>query len=213
MYCFYEIIFLVVVEWQIVLSTTPSHRSAVVVEMWNLPVVLNFSLILWSVDLGFGQLELCKNFVTTLDYDTLTVGSKKLVYFAQEKSFDEALVACEKIGMRLATIESQEENKAIFQFLHNRVWGVNGPSYDYTYWYMWCSAKQEKDAGYFTWKSTGKNVTYTSWGEGEPNGGKGESCVELRYITGDTLFWNDSLCFIKKRYICESTQKNVLSLE
>lgn len=160
-------------------------------------------LLLFRVDLGNGQLELCKNFVTTLDFDTLTVGNKKMVYFAQEKSWDDAFAACEKIGMRLVTIQNEKENEALFQFLHNRVWGVGGKPYDYTYWYMWSSGK--KAAGEpFQWKSTGQNITYTSWGEDEPNGGDSEACVELRFISWEKLFWNDSLCFIKKRYICES---------
>lgn len=163
---------------------------------------------------GSAQLELCKNFVTTLDFDTLTVGNKKMVYFAQEKTFDEALAACEKIGMRLVTIANEQENNALFQFLHNRVWGVKGTPYDYTYWYMWSAGKQDAGAGFFKWKSTGQNVTYTSWGDEEPNGGAtAEACIELRYISWTTLFWNDSYCFIKKRYICESEHKEGLSFE
>lgn len=169
-------------------------------------------VLLWRADLGSGQLELCKNFVTTLDFDTLTVGRKKMVYFAQEKSFDEAFEACQKIGMRLVTIQSEEENQALFQFLHNRVWGVGGKPYDYTYWYMWSSGKHG-DGENFMWKSTGQNVTYTAWGEGEPNGGSSESCIELRYISWDKLFWNDSLCWIKKRYICEAEHNENLSFK
>lgn len=148
-----------------------------------------------------------------MDYDTLTVGNKKMVYFAQEKTFNDAIIACETIGMRLVTIDSEEENKALFRFLNDRVWGVNGTAYDWTYWYMWSAGKKETGDGPFVWKSTGRNVTYTSWGEGEPNGGLGEACLELRYNTYDKLLWNDSYCFIKKRYICESVQKSALSYE
>lgn len=116
----------------------PCH--AVQSKMLTRVVVCAIALLLCTfVGLGTGQLELCKNFISTLDYDTLTVGNKKMVYFAQEKNFTEAMKACEIIGMRLVTIANEQENHALFQFLHNRVWGVNGKPYDYTYWYMWSS--------------------------------------------------------------------------
>lgn len=165
---------------------------------------------------GNGQLEICKNFISTLDFDTVQVGNKKMVYFAQEKTFDEALAACEKIGMRLVTIASEEENAALFKFLHNRVWGAK-TSYDWTYWYIWSSGKQVEGSHYFKWLSTGQNVTYTSWIEGEPSFSPGydgslePSCIELRYINHDKLLWNDSLCYIKKKYICELDHKDDLS--
>lgn len=73
--------------------------------------------------------------------------------------------------------------------------------------------KQEEGESNFVWKSTGENVTYTSWGEDEPNGGKTEACIELRYLSWDKLLWNDSLCFIKKRYICEAVGTHGLSFE
>lgn len=179
-----------------------SHFGSVLFAMSIRAVVL--CLVLASLaEWTSGQLELFKDVVPTLGVDELSVGNKTMVYFAREKSFDEALRACSELGMRLVTIANEEENKALFQFLHNRVWGVNGRSRDNTFWYIWSAGKQEEGAESFKWKSTGQNVTYSSWGAGEPNGGKSESCIELRYITGTTLFWNDSFCFIRKKYICE----------
>lgn len=141
------------------------------------------------------------------DEDKFQVGNKTMVFVPYEKSWTDALKVCTELGMQLVAIQTAEQQRAIEQFLHKRIWGSRKTVLDNVYWYLWTSGADVDSDGNFEWKTINKPVTFTSWGVGEPNGGTGESCIELRYVSSGSdrdLKWNDSLCWIKKRFICEN---------
>lgn len=142
------------------------------------------------------------------DEDKFQVANKSMIFIPYERSWTDALKMCTEMGMKLVSIESAEQQRGIEWYLHKRIWGARKTVLDYVYWNLWTSGADVDSDGQFEWKAINKPVTFAAWGEGEPNGGSGESCIELRYVapTGEReLKWNDSVCWVKKRFICEES--------
>ncbi|MBP7583083.1 MAG: hypothetical protein KBA61_03550 [Spirochaetes bacterium] len=100
---------------------------------------------------------------------------------------------CEVNGGRLASILSEEENRALFQHLGSS-WGFTGN--------LWIGFSDEEREGTFRWDN-GEPARYGNWCAGEPNnsGKDGEDCAHL-YTARNC--WNDFDCNARFGYICES---------
>lgn len=172
---------------------------------------MKFVLVLISVALlvvtANGQIDACKN-IYDYSIDTIRLPEKKLIYFAQEKSWPDADKACKKLGMRLLTINSELENRLLAEFFTKRIWGEDREDYDQFTWYIWSSGSDQNNEGFWTWASTNTPVNVTSWDDEEPNGGRDENCLELRFSTPTKFLFNDSICRYRKRYICEIVDDN-----
>ncbi len=115
---------------------------------------------------------------------------------------DDAAAACATAGTGwgLASIQSQEENDAVWATCVTlRGDNTSSTSPDH---FFWTGGNDLGTVGDWLW-SDGSAFTFTNWGSGEPNGGANERCMHLgRYANG---LWNDAQCSIASRYICEYT--------
>ena len=71
---------------------------------------------------------------------------------------------------------------------------------------VWIGYNDQKQEGKWEWiNPSGGCKKFTNWNGGEPNGGRGENCVELYKDHGGK--WNDRSCNGKLAYICEFGNK------
>ncbi|EJY57930.1 AAEL017265-PA [Aedes aegypti] len=117
-------------------------------------------------------------------------------------TFLEAWRQCQAIGLRLATITSEEDSKLMQETIANST-NTKGP------WYI--GGTDLGNEGHFVWISTNKPVGhmtgYFNYSPGQPdNAGGSENCLEIGRWGG--VVWNDVPCDAKLRYICESVTPN-----
>jgi len=157
-------------------------------QHWYLP---NLSvLILLLLDLVHSQ--------QPEQYETIetNIYGKRYLLKTSPDNWYHGLAFCFQKGMNLLSIESKEENDAIFKFIHNI--GVDPGSS------VWTSGTTLGDHvghpsegvhGPYYWITTNKKVTFTKWGEGYPTNNiteifGWEHCVVMRvgggYGEGDT---------------------------
>ncbi|XP_065349304.1 macrophage mannose receptor 1-like [Cloeon dipterum] len=99
---------------------------------------------------------------------------------------------CKARGMKLLSIESEEENQAILANIGN---------FADVYRFFWMSGSDLGSEGGYYWDSTGEYLgPYLNWNEGEPNSGVDEHCTAFDTLSGS---WGDVICQQYARYICE----------
>ena len=119
----------------------------------------------------------CSTSVYTKDDGRAACG----IYIPRNLTYYSADLACQRLGGRLPEVRSLRENEDILN-RRPRV-AFHG---------MWLGADDSINEGYFTWKSSSTNVSFTNWNEGEPNDHrKNEDCIELKFDSGK---WNDVGC-------------------
>jgi len=106
---------------------------------------------------------------------------------------------CVSHGMRLASIESKEENVALEKHINEIGLGHE---------HFWTSGTDQAEEGSFVWFGNGKPITFTNWNAGEPNNfkyenGEEEHCLELWNRDGKGLKWNDTPCSFETYFACE----------
>ncbi|XP_065345009.1 uncharacterized protein LOC135942678 isoform X3 [Cloeon dipterum] len=123
-----------------------------------------------------------------------TLKSDSKYYVSTNKLiWEEARQYCEGKGMKLASIETEAENKALYELI-----GGN------TVITFWSSGTDLGSEGTFYWNGTGSNVEgFTNFDKGEPNNFNGtEHCLEL-VAHDNAIYWNDNNCNIPFHFICE----------
>ncbi|GAB6022333.1 hypothetical protein CHUAL_006455 [Chamberlinius hualienensis] len=109
---------------------------------------------------------------------------------------------CRYHGLHLVSIESQEENQRLEDYIKTE--GLMAE-------HFWTSGTDQSEEGSFFWMGTGRPLTYTNWNAGEPNNfkyenGESERCVELWNRDAKGLRWNDSPCSFETYFICEKIE-------
>lgn len=120
----------------------------------------------------------------------------KIYYFAilEKANFFEAIQFCKKHGMELASLETEEENEIILDYMKTKLDKMDR---------FWISGNDLAKEKHFTWLSTGEPFTFTYWGISQPDDDVGdEDCVEIRNF--GKLVWNDESCLLSQNFICES---------
>ena len=92
---------------------------------------------------------------------------------------------CEQENSHLVKIETKEENDYLIGKFNK---------------YSWIGANDLVKEGAFQWVD-GSLVTFSAWGEKEPNGGTAENCVQFHDVHNN--LWNDGKCDLKNFFICE----------
>lgn len=156
-------------------------------------------VIFVAVQEAEGQLEICTTLLQECNRDEFKIGSKRMVMFSKEKSWEDARQHCEHLGMRLLTTSTKAEVDQLKTYLNSRVSDLPQK----TFWHLWLGATDIDQDGVWTWKATGEKLTYTAWAKDEPNGGDKENCLEWKLILYNDVMWNDAKCSIRKRFICE----------
>ncbi|XP_065349729.1 lectin subunit alpha-like [Cloeon dipterum] len=109
---------------------------------------------------------------------------------------------CKSVGMELASVESEEENTAIYHAIVN----TTNESYkgERTVHY-WTSGTDLDSEGHFYWSATGEDIgaLFTLFAENQPDNADGkENCLQL-CNESDTFRWHDEDCSTKLKFICE----------
>ncbi|XP_065345718.1 lectin subunit alpha-like [Cloeon dipterum] len=131
--------------------------------------------------------------ITSTTLPTLDYGSK--YYKSTDKlRWEEARQYCEGKGMKLASIETEAENKALYELI-GETWRT-----------FWVSGTDLDSEGTFYWNGTGSKVEgFTNFDKGEPSNFNGtEHCLELVAHDG-AIYWNDNNCNIPFQFICEKS--------
>jgi len=99
---------------------------------------------------------------------------------------------CERRGSVLAILDSEQINNDITSAVTE-----NFPTSTF-----WIGAYDQSHEGQWVWDAKGTNISYSNWGNGEPNGGTGENCATLA-PTGDSTAWEDDNCNKESNFICQ----------
>ncbi|XP_039443833.1 perlucin-like [Culex pipiens pallens] len=121
------------------------------------------------------------------------------VFNNRQVTFFEAWHQCASIGLRLASVNSAEDDAALKLALRAADSNEVGP--------WWIAGTDLGKTGYFVWITTmkplGYRTGYSNFAPGQPDNANGvEHCVEAGWRSGTT--WNDRNCDAKRRYVCET---------
>lgn len=118
----------------------------------------------------------------------------KYAIFENANSYYEAIQHCRRVGGHLATIDSREENRFLYNFMRSK-------GYSSAYFGLYREG--------YSWRNvTGRRVTYMNWHPGEPNRENSNEKYAMFYWKYTDGTWNDgdfgrSTNGGGKAYICE----------
>ncbi|XP_037824303.1 C-type lectin 37Db-like [Lucilia sericata] len=147
------------------------------------PLLLSFSIMLLGLVLA----------VKADDDLTTDIGSKRfLIKTGKKLNWYQANHACTRVGMTLASIESETEQTNLRNYLFSQGHLSDG---------FWLSGNNLADETVYTWLSNGNKLSYTNWLSGQPSP-LANYCV----FTDVDFKWNTVLCAGTtpdvKYYIC-----------
>lgn len=116
---------------------------------------------------------------TNIPKDALQYNGHYYYIYDLNYGWDEAKAYCESLGGYLATITSQEENDAVFEYMNDQ--GYKSAYFGYT---------DEDTEGIWKWV-TGETSSYSNWSSGEPNGENPNEDYAMFYYKYTTGKWND----------------------
>ncbi|XP_070828283.1 CD209 antigen-like [Chaetodon trifascialis] len=102
-----------------------------------------------------------------------------------KKTWQQSRDDCLQKGADLMIINSKEEQNFAKHFKK----------------YMWIGLTDTETEGKWKWVD-GTPVTKSYWGPGEPNGGRGENCGDIKFYDAENS-WNDEACSYSCYWICE----------
>ncbi|VDI25364.1 low affinity immunoglobulin epsilon Fc receptor [Mytilus galloprovincialis] len=97
----------------------------------------------------------------------------------------------------LAELEMIDENKFLLDLL------LTMPSSNKHN--FWLGANDINTEGTFIWSTSNHEFDITDWGPHEPNGHKGENCLDTRIYDDGKLHWNDHSCDLLFYFVCEKS--------
>ena len=101
------------------------------------------------------------------------------------RNYGDAKAQCESDGAFLAIPRSQAENDFLTGLLPNT--------------YIWIGINDIEEEGNFV-AVDGRDISWTNWGTGEPNGDANENAVEIRTNFGNV--WNDIPASSSLKFVC-----------
>jgi hypothetical protein len=129
-------------------------------------------------------------------------GGSGYMFCHYHNSWNGARAACADKGMRLVSIESEDENQNVMGIFNDQ----DGEAWDD----LWLGGRETGSVRSFTWDAIGTlfwanggTGNYTRWRSGEPSndsGGGGNDCVSARQ---SDFAWNDRNCDGAIEFICE----------
>lgn len=141
--------------------------------------------------------------VTSVELEPVTTlqefpEQRYFVYNSKQVTFFEAWQLCASFGLRLASVNTAEDDAALKVALRSVDPNEAGP--------WWIAGTDLGNDGHFVWitttKTMGYKTGYTNFAPGEPNNIGNEHCVEAGW-PGGTL-WNNRGCDGRRRYVCET---------
>ena len=116
-------------------------------------------------------------------------------FFSTKLTWTAAKAACEKLGSKLVSINSQAEQQAVTAKITQNTWiGLY---------------RDPRDNSRFLWVD-GSRLTYSNWDAKEPNNFRGarEDCTETYPKGGGGSAWNDLPCSYNYPYVCETSGRS-----
>ncbi|KAL1509847.1 hypothetical protein ABEB36_004524 [Hypothenemus hampei] len=135
---------------------------------------------------------------------TGTIQVKYYSILNEDRSFVGAILACEKAGMQIASVNSEEEQLLLQSAIDSA--SVKSP---FGYW-IGAAAVDDSDTDVFYWINSGlKMLTYKNWGTSQPNFinySHDGICVRVgNYFKVDEPYqWENFDCTAELFYICEA---------
>ena len=115
----------------------------------------------------------------TIKDDTLYFNGHSYRLFNDASSWNGACSNCSILGAHLATISSQEENEALFNFM--KAYGISSAYFGLT---------DEGTEGTWVWENY-EPIAFTNWHDGEPNGENSREDYAMFYYKFTNGEWND----------------------
>ena len=112
------------------------------------------------------------------------------------KSWQDAEVACERLGGHLATVHSAEEEKFVLDYVKRE----RNELVDLSRGYTWIGGHDFLQESNWMW-ITDEIFNFTNWRAGNPNNGGANGNEDCLDISGDG--WNDNICSSRLNYVCE----------
>ena len=136
----------------------------------------------------------------SLGYVELPDAGMYHVWNLQSKPFTEAKAHCETILGHIVEFKDKDEEDILLKHMRD--------TYEDTFTF-WIGARDEVTEEKFAWESTGTELSYFNWYDGEPNNaGSGEDCVEVSNFQQ----WNDLDCEEYRMFVCEFDTKYDLDI-
>nr|ANW11442.1 LolCTLe [Bichromomyia olmeca] len=129
-----------------------------------------------------------------------TLPTGKVIYISKTfMSWYGGLDYCNKFGLSLVSLNSQNENKQLSNVLQKVL-----PRNEVHCWLGGYKFQDENGFNSLRWVNGGRNITFTNWAKSEPSHGN-EHCLEMYYrqYRGDVATWNDRYCHDKHPFVCE----------
>ncbi|XP_046560182.1 A disintegrin and metalloproteinase with thrombospondin motifs adt-1-like isoform X2 [Haliotis rubra] len=120
----------------------------------------------------------CYNFITSL------------------KTWSEAMTSCQASGASLVNIETSTENEFLKKYLLRFSTCSSG-------WSSWAGGTDMLVEGQWRWSNTGKTISYTDWGDGQPDNDQASSNDCMLMCFSEKYRWGGEDCGTKQSYICE----------
>uniref|UniRef100_A0A3Q3FLF2 C-type lectin domain-containing protein n=1 Tax=Kryptolebias marmoratus TaxID=37003 RepID=A0A3Q3FLF2_KRYMA len=131
-----------------------------------------------------------KGFFMTIGYPFVRkVHQKYFVSNKERASFEKAVEFCSKRGLELALPESEEENDKLIEVFGDAFKDV------------WINVNKEKAEGDFTVDMNNRPLTFTKWGEGQPDASiQGTGCT----MVSENGIWSVTKeCFLYAFIVCQ----------
>ncbi|XP_001848481.2 pulmonary surfactant-associated protein D [Culex quinquefasciatus] len=130
--------------------------------------------------------------------DALDSNLRYHVFNDKVVDFFQAWQYCASLGLRMATVNSVEDDAELAVALIRADRKAKGP--------WWIGGTDLGKEGNFVWITNGKplghKTGFTNYAPGEPNNyGGNENCIEVGFFGGTT--WNDRGCDVARATICE----------
>ncbi|XP_037822316.1 lectin subunit alpha-like [Lucilia sericata] len=143
--------------------------------------------------------------------DNLFISEQNQTYYIENEekyNWFQALTKCASMDMSLVTIDSQEKSDDLNALLTNTFGTINP---------LWIGALlNDLSPRQYSWISTGDNLTYTNWADGQPNFlARQEYCIQVTSTEDPDhpIQWDDEKCSRPYGFICEYSRYHNLEEE
>ena len=127
------------------------------------------------------------NLPTDYTFASNSWGNSFYKIYNEGLDYGDAKAQCGSDGSFLAIPRSEAEDDFLFGFFPDDL-------------SMWIGINDIEKEGLFV-AVDGREISWTNWGPGEPNGGWNENAVEIRYEYG-RKYWNDVTVKKLQKFIC-----------
>uniref|UniRef100_A0A8P4GJH2 C-type lectin domain-containing protein n=1 Tax=Dicentrarchus labrax TaxID=13489 RepID=A0A8P4GJH2_DICLA len=125
-----------------------------------------------------------------INYDFVRrVGQKYFVSYKERDSFSRAVEFCSQQGLDLALPQNEEENIALTQFFGD------------VYKEAWINVNNKKAEGNFEADMNNQPLTFTKWGEGQPD--KSIEATGCTMLSENGVWRVTHECFLNAYIICQ----------